>query len=266
MLQGTLDVLNFADVLTIAHRKRVTGTLRVRTSQFNAMIHFSRGRVARIDSAGVPGRDLAVRAEEATALLLAAAHGTFELQPMEHSLAVSDGEGLDVRTILAGARDRLEELRDLQRVVLGADARPRLATTLDSRQVVLTAELWRVVQAIDGHRSARSLADQLGLSQQRARARSQGACRSGTRRRRRGPGRRAFDAHGVTAARGRAGGCSAHHRDPRGQRPAPGSGTRRGRRVAVGRLRAREMRRRCRSSCSSPGSSAPSGCWLWSSC
>ncbi len=165
MLQGTLDVLNFADVLTIAHRKRVTGTLRVRTSQFNAMIHFSRGRVARIDSAGVPGRDLAVRAEEATALLLAAAHGTFELQPMEHSLALSQGEGLDVRAILAGARDRLDELRELQRVVPGADARPRLAATLDSRQVVLTAELWRVVQAIDGHRSARSLAHQLGLSQ-----------------------------------------------------------------------------------------------------
>ena len=165
MLQGTLDVLNFADVLTIAHRKRVTGTLRVRTSQFNAMIHFSRGRVARIDSAGVPGRDLAVRAEEATALLLAAAHGTFELQPMEHSLALNQGEGLDVRAILAGARDRLDELRELQRVVPGADARPRLAATLDCRQVVLTAELWRVVQAIDGHRSARSLAHQLGLSQ-----------------------------------------------------------------------------------------------------
>ncbi len=44
MLQGTLDVLNFGDVLTIARRKRVTGTLRVRASQFNAMIHFSRGR------------------------------------------------------------------------------------------------------------------------------------------------------------------------------------------------------------------------------
>ena len=51
------------------------------------------------------------------------------------------------------------------RVVPGADARPRLAATLDCRQVVLTAELWRVVQAIDGHRSARSLAHQLGLSQ-----------------------------------------------------------------------------------------------------
>ncbi len=165
MLQGTLDVLNFADVLTIARRKRVTGTLRVRASQFNAMIHLSRGRVAGLDSAGVPGGNLAARAEEATALLLAAPHGTFELQPMEHTLAVSQGEALDVRAILAGARSRLEEWRELQRVVPGADARPRLAATLDSRQVVLTAELWRVVQAIDGHRSARSLAHQLGLSQ-----------------------------------------------------------------------------------------------------
>jgi DNA-binding transcriptional ArsR family regulator len=165
MLQGTLDVLNFADVLTIARRKRVTGTLRVRASQFNAMIHLSRGRVAGLDSAGVPGGNLAARAEEATALLLAAPHGTFELQPMEHTLAVSQGEALDVRAILAGARSRLEEWRELQQVVPGADARPRLAATLDSRQVVLTAELWRVVQAIDGHRSARSLAHQLGLSQ-----------------------------------------------------------------------------------------------------
>ena len=179
MLQGTLDVLNFADVLTIARRKRVTGTLRVRASQFNAMIHLSRGRVAGIDSAGVPGGNLAARAEEATALLLAAPHGTFELQPMEHTLAVSQGEALDVRAILAGARSRLEEWRELQRVVPGADARPRLAATLDSRQVVLTAELWRVVQAIDGHRSARSLAHQLGLSQQ---ASSGAPSRSSSRR------------------------------------------------------------------------------------
>jgi hypothetical protein len=165
MLQGTLDVLNFADVLTIARRKCVTGTLRVRTSQLNALIHFSHGRVAGIDSAAVPGRDLASRAEEATALLLAAPHGTFELQPMEHTLAVSQGEVLDVRAVLVGARTRLEEQRDLERVVPGPDARPRLAASLESRQVTLTAELWRVVQAIDGHRSARSLAHQLGLSQ-----------------------------------------------------------------------------------------------------
>ncbi len=112
-----------------------------------------------------------------------------------------------------------------------------------------------MVQAIDGHRSARSLAHQLGLSQRELGRGAQGARRGGGGRRRwwaRPPGPRCWWASRPPEAPGRGAPRrtivirSANDRPPS---PRPG----RRRRVAVGRLTA-GVRRRCHSSCSSPRS------------
>jgi hypothetical protein len=165
MLQGSLETLSFGEVLHLAARKRMSGSLRVRTSQVSAVLHLSEGRISGIDTMDAGRPDFRARVEDLVAQLLETRRGSFELRPTLRPTSSSES-AIEAKAVLAGARRRLKEWHDVLSVVPGVDARPRLVAYLDGQEVTLSREQWRVLQAIDGNRNVRSLARLLGTGHQ----------------------------------------------------------------------------------------------------
>jgi hypothetical protein len=68
---------------------------------------------------------------------------------------------LDVDEVLDSARKRLEEWREIQTVIPSLDLHPSVVADLESDEVTLTRDRWRLLTAIDGRRSIRAIARML---------------------------------------------------------------------------------------------------------
>jgi Domain of unknown function (DUF4388) len=162
VLQGTLDVLSFAEGLALAARKKFSGLFRVRTAHVTAAFHLASGQITGLDCADVSGHDLRERVEEVTARLLAAQQGTFEMRSAIGQPTQVD-RALDVKDVLAGARRQLSEWRATQAAITDLSGRPQLAPVLASANVTFSRDQWRLLQAIDGRRNLRSIGREMAL-------------------------------------------------------------------------------------------------------
>ena len=166
-LSGTFDVLDFAEVLRLLGRQQVTGRLHVRARHYGANLFFEEGALVGADQsehqAAAAAGDVRGRLEEICFELLDADRGTFEFQPGRPS-AFHGGQRLKVDPVIARARKRLEEWQELQEAIPSLDAQPRLADDLNTAEVTIDQERWRVLTVIDGRRNLRAIGRTLGLS------------------------------------------------------------------------------------------------------
>src|SRR5947209_2945988 len=173
-LQGSFDVLGFADVLNLLAHKRETGRLRVRGPGVATDFFFEGGRLAAADDgeSQPPGSeaDARSRVEEACFEILSHERGTFEFaagpgSPWNVGLAAS------VERVLSEANRRLEEWEMIEAVIPSMDLRPRVVGELATESVTIDANAWRFLVSIDGRRNLHALARKLGLSRFEARRR-----------------------------------------------------------------------------------------------
>jgi Domain of unknown function (DUF4388) len=164
-LQGTFDVLGFADVLQLLGRRRLTGRLHVRSRAIGANLYLDDGLLIGADVGDHSTNttsDVRGRLEEICFELLETERGTFEFVPDLLGMGAVT-VSVKVETVLARARRRLEDWRQIQTVIPSLDLHPRVVSDLESDQVTLNRERWRLITAIDGRRSLRALARSLGL-------------------------------------------------------------------------------------------------------
>jgi hypothetical protein len=166
-LQGTFDVLGFADVLQLLGRRRVTGRLHVRSRAIGANLYLDEGLLIGADvgdHSTNTASDVRGRLEEICFELLETDRGSFEFVPDLVGMGAVT-VSVKVETVLARARRRLEEWRQIQTVIPSLDLHPRVVSHLETDQVTLNRERWRLITAIDGRRSLRALARNLGLGE-----------------------------------------------------------------------------------------------------
>ena len=166
-MQGTFDVLRFADVLQLLGRKHLTGRLHVRSRAIGANLYLDEGMLVGADIGDHSTNttsDVRSRLEEICFELLETERGTFEFVPDLVGMGAAT-ISVKVETVLARARRRLEDWRQIQTVIPSLDLHPRIVANLESDQVTLSRERWRLITAIDGRRSLRALARNLGLGE-----------------------------------------------------------------------------------------------------
>ena len=168
MLQGSFETFQFPEVLNMLSRKRQTGRLRLHSSSSVVDIHLADGRLSHAEvsrhGAAVQVADTRPRLEEACFEVLRWDHGSFEFHPGKPS---GPGQRLDapVEGVLNGARARLEQWRQVERIVPSMDVQPRLVRDVGRDDITLDRAAWRVVSAVDGRRNVQTLARTLSLSQ-----------------------------------------------------------------------------------------------------
>jgi hypothetical protein len=165
-LQGSFEVLGFAELLELLERKQQSGRLHVRAGGVAGHIYLRDGRLTGAESGEhtmpANGTEARARLEELCFEFLQSERGVFEFQPRiaapwPTQLASS------VATVLSDARHRLEEWRAIQAVIPSMDARPRVVEELVPEAVTLTRARWRLIAAIDGRRSVHRLGRALGI-------------------------------------------------------------------------------------------------------
>lgn len=166
-LQGTFDVLGFADVLQLLGRRHLTGRLHVRSRSLGANIYLEEGLLVGADRGDHPTTttsDVRSRLEEICFELLEAERGTFEFVPDLVGMGAVT-VSIKVDTVVARARRRLDEWRQIQTVIPSLDLHPRVVSHLETDQVTLNRDRWRLITAIDGRRSLRALARNLNMGE-----------------------------------------------------------------------------------------------------
>jgi hypothetical protein len=165
-LQGSFDVLGFAEVLQLLERKRQSGRLHVRAGGLGGSIYLRDGHLVGAESGEhtVPtsGAEARTRLEELCFECLQSDRGGFEFQPQVNPPWPSQLSS-PVESVLREARTRLIEWREIQAVIPSMEARPRVVDELVPEAVTLTRERWRLIAAIDGRRTVHRLARALGL-------------------------------------------------------------------------------------------------------
>jgi hypothetical protein len=166
-LQGTFDVLDFSAVLGVLAAHRMTGRLHVRSRSFAANLFFADGLIVGADksehhAAAVAG-DVAQRAQEICFEVLDTDRGSFEFDPGRANHLVG-GTAMTVTETIDQARQCLAEWQELQVIIPSLDIQPRLVAEPGPGQVTLEREQCRVLTAVDGRRSIRSIARALNMS------------------------------------------------------------------------------------------------------
>jgi hypothetical protein len=165
-LQGSFDVLGFAEVLQLLERKRQSGRLHVRAGGLAGSIYLRDGHLVGAESGEhttpASGAEARTRLEELCFEFLQSERGGFEFQPQVNPPWPSQLSS-SVDSVLREARTRLIEWREIQAVIKSMDARPRVVDELVPEAVTLTRDRWRLIAAIDGRRTVHRLARTLGL-------------------------------------------------------------------------------------------------------
>ncbi|HSS10930.1 MAG TPA: DUF4388 domain-containing protein [Acidimicrobiales bacterium] len=166
-LQGTFDVLSFADVLHLLGRKGMTGRLHLRNRSMGANVYLDDGKLVGADL-GEHSTNSAVdihgRLEEICFELLEAERGSFEFLPDTMGMGPAT-VNLEVDVVLDRARKRLDEWRLIQAVIPSLDLHPQVVDSLPADEVTLSRERWRLITAMDGRRSIRAIARSVGLTE-----------------------------------------------------------------------------------------------------
>ncbi len=166
-LQGTFDVLDFTEVLSLLARQQLTGRLHVRSRSFGANLFLEEGLLVGADQSehqtAATAGDVRSRIEEVCFEMLEAERGSFEFNPGKPS-AIPVSERYEADVALDRARKRLEEWHELQALIPSLDLQPRLVLDLEQTQVTLDKERWRMLTSIDGRRNLRAIGRLLNLS------------------------------------------------------------------------------------------------------
>lgn len=166
-LQGTFDVLDFTEVLSLLSQQELTGRLHVRSRSFGAHLFLEDGQLVGADQSehqpAATAGDVRGRIEEVCFEMLEAGRGSFEFHPGKPS-TLPVGDRFKSDEVLAQARRRLDEWHELQEIIPSLDLQPRLVLDLSRTEVTLDRERWRMLTAVDGRRNLRAIGRQLNLS------------------------------------------------------------------------------------------------------
>lgn len=163
-LQGTLDTFALPDVLRLLASTSKTGQLSIDGSRGSGSIWMDGGQVvgAEVTTAGRPAAPTVVLFE-----LLRFPDGSFSF---EADVRVDDaGTPVDVEPLLTEAEELLVEWKAIEAVVPSLDAWVDLAAELPRPTVAVAAEQWKLVVAVGGGATVRSLGEafeesELGIS------------------------------------------------------------------------------------------------------
>lgn len=159
MLSGSLDVFNLADVLRLVCGAGTSGRIRIRRDGRAGSLTVAGGRVtgAALDDGQAPDEDASI---DAALEILSGKGGEFDL-----SQGPSRGPlDLDIDGLLERVSERQAEWNEVTQALGSLDGPLRLSPDPGSERVTMTASEWRVVALVDGRRSAREIAQELGGS------------------------------------------------------------------------------------------------------
>ncbi|HET9441780.1 MAG TPA: DUF4388 domain-containing protein, partial [Acidimicrobiales bacterium] len=157
-LQGSLETFALPDVLVLLASTKKDGELRVAGGSIDGRVWLDKGQIVHTSISGTATKAL---------------DGVFELLRLESGSFTFDGAGEPpqrsgpdtVDRVLAGAQARLIEWNEIVLVVPHVDVVVDMAPEAPGDEVTITKAQWRLVRAVAGGRTVRSLMSDLGAGE-----------------------------------------------------------------------------------------------------
>jgi hypothetical protein len=167
VLQGTFDTLSFTEVLHLLANSRKTGALRM-DAGVAATWWFGDGRVQAAEGGDLidavrDRNEMLARLVDIGFFIARNSAGTFRFVSDE-TPPWSAPEPVTVDAVLVEVDGILAQWREIEAVIPSLECRPVLADELGCEQLLVDAELWRILVRIDGRRSIRDIAHRTGRS------------------------------------------------------------------------------------------------------
>jgi Domain of unknown function (DUF4388) len=165
-LQGTFDTLPVTELFGLLATAAKTGALRLEAGDHEASVFLTGGRCCGVESdeLGVPVAsegDLAGRLVDVGFTFARSATGSFRFSDSEQA-----GYDTEMTTPLELAvieiRSMVDQWREIEVTIPSLDVRVRLAPVLREAEVVVTAQEWNLLVALDGPPTVRELVARRG--------------------------------------------------------------------------------------------------------
>lgn len=167
-LQGTLDTFSLAEVLVLIEKARKTGALEVRDPSSRGVLYIAGGRFS-----GAEAGDLCGPVDSSEELDARLIDVCFSLFRIESGMFEFEGDRFPPWPVRGGSEisPLIEQVQQLRRdwlaieaVIPSLDCCPTLVADLGDERLIVDRSAWRVMLAVDGRRSVRTLARELGRS------------------------------------------------------------------------------------------------------
>ena len=157
-LQGDLESFALPDVLRLLAGTAKSGRLVIEGPTASGEIDLRDGQVL---GGTTSAASRATEAADVVYELLRLESGSFDF---DDTVDPADGDGSSVADVLAAAQQLVAEWDDVSKVVPSVDAWVHLRPELDSEDVSITADQWRMVAALGAGSSVRSLAERFDIT------------------------------------------------------------------------------------------------------
>jgi Domain of unknown function (DUF4388) len=167
-LQGTLDTFSLAEVLGLVERARQTGALTVEGPDGHGTLYTSAGRFSAGEAADYSGpvddrHALDVRLIDVCFHLMRFETGTFEFVVNAEPPWTAE-RATDIAPIIETVEHIVRAWPAVEAVLPSFDVRPALADDLPEDSLTLTRGAFKIFTTIDGERTVRQIAREVGQS------------------------------------------------------------------------------------------------------
>jgi hypothetical protein len=167
-LQGTLDTFSLAEVLVLIEKARKTGAIEVRDPASRGVLYIAGGRFSGAEAGDLCGpvespEELDARLIDVCFSLFRLESGAFEFEGDRFPPWPVRG-GSEITPIIEQVQQLRRDWLAIESVIPSLDCCPTLVADLGDDRLIVDRAAWRVMLAVDGQRSVRGLARELGRS------------------------------------------------------------------------------------------------------
>ncbi|MBV9919913.1 MAG: DUF4388 domain-containing protein [Pseudonocardia sp.] len=162
-LQGTFDTLSVTELFGLLSTAAKTGALRLEAGDHEAAVFVRAGRCCAVEPAGAGGAGLAAALVDVGFTLARQPEGAFRFTDSEMPERPAEAE-VALEPAVAEILAMLDAWRDIEATIPSLDARLRLAPQLRGDEIVLRADEWAVLVALEARPTVRELVAARGES------------------------------------------------------------------------------------------------------
>lgn len=162
MLHGTSESLEFVELLELLSARAKSGVLRLHHQGMDVSLCVREGSLCETAGHGdvrLPGTSTELT--HTCSEVLQWRHFSFDFEPGATMPGAGD-QRIPVPEVLALARAELAEWSAIEAVIPSLDSRPQPASEVGEEAVLLDAEQWRLLMAMDGKRTVEALVRTVG--------------------------------------------------------------------------------------------------------
>ena len=155
-LSGNLEDFEITDVLQVIHLSNKDGVLHIKGEKGDALMYFKGGLLLHAEAHGSEGMS-------AVQKILVCRKGTFEFRPGE--VVNKTSIQMPIQNVILEAARQIDEWKQMEKVIPSVNVIVNFVEEPEMSNIELSADEWKILTTVDGKKSLKEIAKELGLEE-----------------------------------------------------------------------------------------------------